>query len=328
MSTQRNRSRSSQPPPIQQATNVCNRNEAPTMKNGKRLTTLTMALALFAGLAALIFAAPAAAESPFTMYVTPEATTGTQTMTQWGYVPFEDNANSLDIEVRLVPTYSGCSTTHYTTISTTTFAAPNEKGWFTLCGVLWGSNVYNDVCAKKSECYVIAESTADFDVTATTGELKAQKEAKEAEEAEAKAAKEAQAKWEQEATEAKVAAEAKEAQERAARIEAENKAQEAQRNELEHDAAVTAQEEAARTVAEAAKEAAAKAAKEAKEAVEPCNHETDCAAPPLTEPFNPMRPVALTKASKLAKALKQCKKLKTHSKRVACEKQAKKRYKR
>ena len=79
--------------------------------------------------------------------------------------------------------------------STTTFIAPNEKGWFTLCGILWGSNVYNDVCAKKSECYIIAESTADFDVTATTGELKAQKEAKEAEEAEAKAAKEAQAKW-------------------------------------------------------------------------------------------------------------------------------------
>jgi hypothetical protein len=188
---------------------------------------------ILAALLSLVLAAPAAAESPFTMYVTPEATTGTQTMTQWGYVPFEDNANSLYIEVRLVPTYSGCSTTHYTTISTTTFTAPNEKGWFTLCGVLWGSSVYNDVCSKKSECYIIAESTASFDVTATTGELKAQKEAKEAEEAEAKAAKEAQAKWEREATEAKVAAETKEAQERAARVEAETKAHEVQRAERE-----------------------------------------------------------------------------------------------
>jgi hypothetical protein len=40
-------------------------------------------------------------------------------------------------------------------------------------------------------------------------------------------------------------------------------------------------------------------------------------APPITKP-----------ESKLTKALKQCKKLKKHSKRVACEKRAKKRYKR
>ncbi len=51
MSTQPNRSRSSQPPPIQHATNVCTRHEAPTMKNGKRLTTLAMVLVLLGGLA-------------------------------------------------------------------------------------------------------------------------------------------------------------------------------------------------------------------------------------------------------------------------------------
>ncbi len=251
-------------------------------------------------LAALIFAAPAAAESPFTMYVTPEATTGTQTMTQWGYVPFEDNANSLDIEVRLVPTYSGCSTTDYTTISTTTFIAPNEKGWFTLCGILWGSNVYNDVCAKKSECYIIAESTADFDVTATTGELKAQKEAKEAEEAEAKAAKEAQAKWEREATEAKVAAEAKEAQERAARVEAETKAHEVQRAE--------------------------------REAIERAILNPPTIAPLATTKTTvtptPTHPLvqALTPAQKRAKAVANCKKRYKHNKRkrVKCERAARK----
>jgi hypothetical protein len=280
---------------------------------------------LLAVLAALVFAAPAAAESPFTMYVTPEATTGTQTMTQWGYVPFEDNANSLDIEVRLVPTSSGCSTTHYTTISTTTFTAPNEKGWFTLCGVLWGSNVYNNVCAKKSECYIIAESTADFDVTATTGELKAQKEAKEAEEAEAKAAKEAQAKWEREATEAKVAAEAKEAQERAARVEAETKAHEVQGAELEHAAAVTAQE-AVRNVAAAE---ASKAAEEAADWKLFCEDEPMALLPNGTRCPNttPARfagkvivPPALIKAQKLSKAFKRCKKLKNKKKRIVCEK--------
>lgn len=248
-------------------------------------------------LAALIFAAPAAAESPFTMYVTPEVTTGTQTMTQWGYVPFEDNANSLDIEVRLVPTYSGCSTTHYTTISTTTFAAPNEKGWFTLCGVLWGSNVYNDVCATKSECYIIAESTANFDVTATTGELKEAKEREEAKEAEVKQAKEAQERWEREAAETKAAAEAKEAQERAARVEAETKAHEVQRAE--------------------------------REALESAILNPPTTAP-LTTPKTqaPTLTQSLTPAQKRAKAIANCKKRYKHNKkkRAKCERQAKKKY--
>jgi hypothetical protein len=295
------------------------------MKALSRISTAVLLCLTFAA------PAPAAAESPFTMYVTPEATTGTQTMTQWGYVPFEDNANSLDIEVRLVPTYSGCSTTHYTTISTTAFTAPNEKGWFTLCGVLWGSNVYNDACANKSECYIIAESTASFDVTATTGELKAQKEAKEAEEAEAKAAKEAQERWEREATEAKVAAEAKEAQERTARVEAENKAQEAQRTELEHDAAATAQEAARNAAATQTR----KAAEEAADWKLFCEDEPTALLPngtrcPNTTPRqgNAIALPILTKAQRLTKALKQCKKLKKHGKRVACEKRAKRRYKR
>lgn len=172
-----------------------------------------------------------------------------------------------------------------------------EKGTYEVCV---GVDVLNAIPPVQ-----VSRSCTSFVVIESTAEAVAKEEA-------------SRQKKEEEAAKVKAEEDAKQAQEEAARREAENKAQEAQRAELERDAAIAAQEDAARTAAQAAEEAAAKAAKEAKEAAEPCNHETDCPAPWLT--------ASLTRTQKLAKALKQCKKLKNHNKRVTCEKRAKRRY--
>ncbi len=127
------------------------------------------------------------------------------------------------------------------------------------------------------------------------------------------------------AEEVKAAEEAKQAQERAARVEAETKAHEVQQAERE------AIEQAILKPAKASIPASTAADEKLF-----CEDEPEALLPngtrcPNTEPAQftgkVTAPPTLAKTQKLAKALKQCKKLKKHSKRVACEKRAKRRYK-
>lgn len=261
---------------------------------------------MLAALAALVFAAPAAA-SP-TNKVTVEPTTvargGTPTYAPVTY----KESGELNWEIYVYePTIKLDGSPPGTPAS---WFHPEEPRGGVIPGDLYEAKGTYEVCVGVDVLNAIppkqvSQSCTSFTVVESTAEAVAKEEAKRRE-------------AEEEAAKAEAEKAAKEAQERAARLEAERKAQEAQRNELERQAAATAQWEAQNAAAEAAKEAAARAAKEAKEAAEPCNHETDCPAP--------LRPVTVTRAQRLHKALASCKRLRKHSKRVACEKQAKKKY--
>lgn len=258
----------------------------------KRLSPLFLAV-----LAALIFAAPAAA---FTLTVTPAEATGGQTMhLSATNLPNNNTGESEVVEVKLRDAYAGCgSEPSGWSAGLGTFAAPDERGFFVLCGDLWAYVPYAK--CTPSTCWIVEEAETTFNVTASSGELKEAKEAKEAEEAEAKAAKEAQAKREREATEAKVAAEAKEAQERTARVEAETKAHEVQRAEREAIERVILNPP---TIA-------------------PLPTTKTTVTPTSTHPLVQ----ALTPAQKRAKAVANCKKRYKHNKRkrVKCERAARK----
>ncbi len=276
-----------------------------------------------AALACLVLASPAAA---FTLTVTPAEATGNQPI----HLTISNLPKSVrpsGVEVKVRDAYKGCESEPSGWVWNG--YAPNERGFFELCGYLWeGTGTFYTECGGGScreveEKRLVEEAETTFNVTASTGELKAQKEAKEAkeaEEAEAKAAKEAQAKQEREATEAKVAAEAKEAQERAARVETETKAHEVQQAE---------REAIERGVLNPAK-ASTPASSAADEKLF-CEDEPTALLPngtrcPNTTPAqgNAIVPPTLTKAQRLNKALKQCKKKykHNHKKLIKCERVA------
>jgi hypothetical protein len=291
----------------------------------RRLTTICAALAC------LVLASPAAAAA-FTLTVTPAEATGNQPI----HLTISNLPKSVrpsGVEVKVRDAYKGCESEPSGWVWNG--YAPNERGFFELCGYLWeGTGAFHTECGGGScrtveETRIIEEAETTFNVTASTSELKEAKEREEANEVEVKHAKEAQERSEREAAETKAATEAKEAQERTARVEAENKAQEAQRAELEHNAAVAAQE-AARNAAAAGVRIAAEEATDRKLF---CEDEPTALLPdgtrcPNTTPRqgNAIAPPTTTKVQKLAKALKACKKLKKHSKRAACEKRAKRRW--
>jgi hypothetical protein len=287
----------------------------------------TSRLIMIVVLSCLVLTAPAAA---FTLTVTPAETTGNQPIhLTISNLPKTVRWSGVEVQVR--DAYKGCQS-EPSGWGWTGFA-PNERGFFELCGYLWeGTGTFYTECGGGScreveEKRLVEEAETTFNVTASTGELKEAKERKEAEEAEVKAAKEAQAKQEREAAEAKMAAEAKEAQERAARVEAETKAHEVQRAEREAlERAILNPQPTTSTTSKTAEEAAQWKLFCEDEPTALLPDGTRC---PNTTPVqgNAIAPT-LTKTQRLTRALKLCKKLKKHSKRVACEKRAKRKYRR